>query len=161
MGEFKGYICPHCGEEFELFQGIGFFHSPHNLNNLDELCKCIKSSRIKKEVTDLFLNKQARFYENSVYDEEELETNFNFGMRIYYSKKTKNVYNLFYFELEYVENGEKKIYQPKFKDKFGEQLIEVDDCELMLLGFKCPKCKKEISTEDDVLELQISAGCWD
>lgn len=161
MGEFKGYICPHCGKKFELLEGSGFFHNPYNLNNLDELCKCIKFSRIKKEVTDLFLNKQARFYDNSVYDEEELETNFNFGMRIYYSKKTKNIYNLFYFELEYVENGEKKIYQPKFKDKFGEQLIEVDDCELMLLGFKCPKCKKEISTEDDVLELPISSGCWD
>lgn len=161
MGEFSGFICPHCGKEILLFEGIGFFHNPDNLNDVEELCKCIKSSRIKKEVTDLFLNKQARFYDNSVYDEEELETIINFGMRIYYSQKTKNIYNLFYFELEYLENGVKQIYKPKFKDKYGDQLIEVDDCEMVLLGFKCPKCKKEISVNDGELASPILWGNWD
>ena len=161
MGEFIGFICPHCGEEIELLNGIGFFHNPDNLNKLEVLFKCIKSKRIKKEVTDLYLNKQAKFYENSVYDEEVCDTISNFGMRIYYSKKTKNIYNLFYFELEYFENGRKKIYKPLFKDKYGDPLIEIEDFEMWLLGFKCPKCKQNISRKDTDLEIATSFGCWD
>ena len=31
---------------------------------------------------------------------------FNYGMQVYYSKDTHEVYNLFYFTLKYLENGE-------------------------------------------------------
>ena len=158
MGEFVGCDCPHCNEEIGFFEGIGFFHHPDRFNDVEELCNLIDSEEIKHEVKYLFMNKNAKFYERS-YKNTMFVENINYGMRVYYSKHTQEVYNLFYFELKYLENGKIKIYKPNFKDSSGKRLQRIELDEIGLLPMKCPYCKKLINEDGEFIPM--SMGCWD
>lgn len=160
MGTFTGFTCPHCFKDIELLEGIGFFYSSFLMNDLEEICKCIKSKRIIKEVKDLYTNYNAKLYENSMDDRENNENKYNFGMKIYYSARTKKIYNLLYFELEYEVNGEKRIYRPIFKDRYGDELIEIDHSEILMYEIRCPKCNNIISN-DDSYKILFRFGFWD
>ena len=147
MGEMIEFKCPQCNYNLELFEGIGmlfdyekFIHPTKHPNSM--WSKVIKSKDILRKIDDLFLNYNGKFiYKKEVYNEESDEYSDDYlpyGYKLYYSKKRKMVYSLFDFEIEYIENGKKKIYKPEYEKNINYDLIPLE--YELLPDVKCPKC---------------------
>ena len=151
MGELRSYKCNKCKCKLEFYEGIGMMFAPYRFNNSsnhpDSMWKdVIKSKDILRKVDDLLLNHNGRFV-----DEDQCVEDFNdsegfykehvfpYGYKLYYSKERKMIYSLFDFKIEYIKNGEKKIYQPNYEKNINYDLVPLDDLDIDL-ELKCPKC---------------------
>ncbi|WP_050614944.1 hypothetical protein [Bacillus testis] len=155
MGSSFIYSCSNCGYSFDFMLGIGFAYSPDSFYrfNWDEeenmwcydkqnmWLSVIKSKKMLQEIKDIMMSKNGRLIEN-------------YGYGLYYSKSCKKIYNRFYFELYYNEDGQMKVFIPKYFDEHKKELIRINAGDVSKVAIECPKCK---GTEF----MEGIGPCWD
>lgn len=67
------------------------------------------------------------------------------------------IYNLFYFKLQYIEDGKTQIYEPQYKDKHRNPLELLDDDDIDMVEIKCPKCGKIMNDDSDESMFSVSS----
>ena len=124
-----------------IVTGIGYRFAPQLFENPPSVepnnWDLVESEVIRNEVDDLLVNKKGKFI-------TDLDDDYAYGMRVYYSKKEMKIYNLLDFRIEYIEDNKKVVYRPPYKDSFGENV-----------PVKCPKCGKIIYPYEEI------GICWD
>ena len=158
MGNGFSIKCKKCNMyHLRIMLGVGFFDAPYHFDlppseNPDGWRK-INDSKVLKDVEYLMKNKKAKF-------KYEQDQPLFHGWKVYYSASDKSVFNLFYFELEYYENDIKVKYVPDYKDKNGNDLIQVEGGDYSIYDYEilCPVCGSEI---EDNLDDKIEFFYWD
>lgn len=139
-------------DDYLIVTGIGYRFAPQLFENPPSVepnnWDLVESEVIRNEVDDLLVNKKAKFI-------TDLDDDYAYGMRVYYSKKEMKIYNLLDFRIEYIEDNKKVVYRPPYKDSFGENLILLDNDEVENVPVKCPKCGKIIYAYEEI------GICWD
>ena len=153
MGRGTIIECDKCKKyEEEILFGTGFYGDPFMYMNPPSVepnhWDVVESKRIRDKIEDLIKNKHGIvLFENRNNDEEIEEDECIFGYRAYYSETEKKVYNLFYFQISYYENGVYKIYEPDYKDKSKKLLRLINYFELFNVDLICPKCGQKIERD--------------
>ena len=143
----SGYIkkCSKCGQEIEIIEGIGmmdyygYYNLPPSSTN-SNWKYVIKSKRILKDIENIITNYNGELNQIEL-KEGEFGLPYVYGWKEYYSDNENVIYNLFHFQLKYVENGETKIYEPIYYDKHKNPLRLLGEDEFV--NDVCPKCGSE------------------
>lgn len=154
----NGYLkkCSKCGHEITIIEGIGMWDAPCYYNippsNIDSRWNdVIKDKRIIKEIENIIVNYNGELNQIKLNNEESYFP-YVYGWKEYYSEEENVIYNLFHFQLKYIEKEIIKIYEPIYYDKHKKPLRLLKEDEN--INDVCPKCGSEF-------EMFYGLICWD
>lgn len=152
MGLSYGITCGNCGHSLHLRSGIGMLYYPDAFRVVDRTdennmwVRIIESKEMLDEVEVIVNQKGGRIDEK------------NYGYQIYYSKSCKTLCSHFYFRLRYLEDGQQKVYIPKYYDENNKRLVKMKEEDIVNLDLVCPKCKSVMTIDPGTM---IMPMCWD